>query len=385
MSTIRFQQVNVPPGVIDLGVGQPQNALLPSELMRRAAEHTFGAPGSDYLQYGAEWGDGHLRLALGRYLTDAYGCPVEAEHLFITNGNSQALELLCTVLTEPGDVVIVEEPTYFLALNIFRDHHVDVVSVRVDADGLVVDDLDVELSRLAAAGRRVRFIYTIPTYQNPTGATLTPERREQLVEMSRRHDVLVVADEVYHLLHYGDERPPAPMSAYVDRGPILSIGTFSKILAPGLRLGWVHGSPERLARLAGSGLVESGGGLNPVPCALVAAILEEGWQADFLRELRSTYGRRVETMAGALRVHVPGWVEYDVPDGGYFFWLTLPAPMDAAEVRERAARAGLDFRHGALFSSRGGLPRHLRLSFAYYDDGEIVEGVRRLGRVLGQT
>ena len=175
------------------------------------------------------------------------------------------------------------------------------------------------------------------------------------------------------------------MSAYVDQGPILSIGTFSKILAPGLRLGWVHGSPERLAHLAGSGLVESGGGLNPVPCALVAAILEEGWQADYLRELRSTYGRRVETMAGALRAHVPGWVEYDVPDGGYFFWLTLPAPMDAAEVRERAARAGLDFRHGALFSSRGGLPRHLRLSFAYYDDGEIVEGVRRLGSVLGQT
>jgi DNA-binding transcriptional MocR family regulator len=385
VSTIRFQQVNVRPGTIDLGVGQPQNALLPNELMRWAAERKFGGAESDYLQYGAEWGDGHLRLALGRYLTDAYGCPVAAEHLFITNGNSQALDLLCTVLTEPGDVVIVEEPTYFLALNIFRDHRLDVVSVRVDSDGLVVDELDVELAALAAAGRRVRFIYTIPTYQNPTGATLTLERREQLVEVSGRHDVLVVADEVYHLLHYGQAMPPAPMSAYIDRGPILSIGTFSKILAQGLRLGWVHGSPERLEHLAGSGLVESGGGLNPVPCALVAAILEEGWQADYLLELRSTYGRRVGTMAGALSAQLPDWVEYDVPDGGYFFWLTLPAPMDAAEVRERATRAGLDFRHGALFSGRGGLQRHLRLSFAYYEDGDIVEGVRRLGSVLGDS
>ena len=203
--------------------------------------------------------------------------------------------------------------------------------------------------------------------------------------MSRHYDVIVVADEVYHLLHYGEATPPAPMSAYVDRETILSIGTFSKILAPGLRLGWVHGPPERLERLAGSGLIESGGGLNPVPCALVTAILEEGWQADYLRSLRSTYGRRVGTMAGALRAHLPEWVEFAVPDGGYFFWLTLPAPIDAIDVRARATGAGVDVREGALFSSRHGLRGNLRLSFAYYDDEDIVEGVRRLGRVLRQT
>ncbi|MGD9700843.1 MAG: PLP-dependent aminotransferase family protein [Acidimicrobiia bacterium] len=382
MSTIRFQQVNVPPGVIDLGVGQPQNALLPHSYVRRAAERQFGTRGSEYLQYGAEWGDGHLRLALGRYLTEAYGCPVEAEHLFVTNGNSQALDLLCTVLTRPGDVVVVEEPTYFLALNIFRDHGLDVVSVRVDADGLVIDELEDELARLAADGRQVGFVYTIPTFQNPTGSTLSPDRREQLADVSRRRDVIVVADEVYHLLHYGDAVPPAPMSAYVDRAPILSIGTFSKILAPGLRLGWVHGEPELVGRLAGSGLVESGGGLNPVPCTLVAAILEEGWQAEYLQTLRLTYGRRVETMAAALREHVPDWVGYDVPDGGYFFWLTLPAHVDAADVRRSAARFDVDVRHGALFSSRQGLRHELRISFAYYDEADIVEGVTRLGRAL---
>ena len=383
MSTIRFQQVNVPAGVIDLGVGQPQNALLPHEHFRRAAERQFAGAGSEHLQYGAEWGDGHLRLALAAYLTGAYGCPVDPAHLFVTNGNSQALDQICTMLAAPGDVVVVEEPTYFHALTILRDHGLEVIGVPVDGDGLDVDALAVALDAQTGRGRRVAFVYTIPTYQNPTGTTMTTARRDLLVDVCRERGVLVVADEVYHLLAYGDP-PPPPLSAYVGRGPVVSLGTFSKILAPGVRLGWAHGAPDLLGRLAGSGLVDSGGGLNPIPGALVTTILEEGWQAEILDGLRSTYSSRVATMATALRTHLPAEVGYEVPEGGYFFWLTLPDGVSAEELRARAVVHGVDGRHGALFSCRGGLADRLRLSFAYYDEADIEDGIARLGRAFAQ-
>ncbi|HZY07190.1 MAG TPA: aminotransferase class I/II-fold pyridoxal phosphate-dependent enzyme, partial [Ilumatobacteraceae bacterium] len=158
MSTIQFQQVVVPEGVIDLGVGQPNNAILPRDYIRRAAEMQFN-DSPEFLQYGAEWGDGYHRVALGEYLTEAYGTPVAAEQLFSTNGNSQALEMLSTVLTEPGDVVLVEEPTYFLAFQMFRDHGLEIRGVPIDSEGVIVDALLAEASAVRAAGKRVAFAY----------------------------------------------------------------------------------------------------------------------------------------------------------------------------------------------------------------------------------
>ena len=159
MSTIQFQQVVVADGVIDLGVGQPNNAILPVDYVRRAAERQFN-DSPEFLQYGAEWGDGYHRLALAEFLTSAYGATVDPEQLFSTNGNSQALEMLCTVLTKPGDVVIVEEPTYFLAFQMFRDHGLEIRGVPIDGDGLVIDALTSEVAAIRAGGRRVAFLYT---------------------------------------------------------------------------------------------------------------------------------------------------------------------------------------------------------------------------------
>jgi 2-aminoadipate transaminase len=381
VSTIQFQQVVVPEGVIDLGVGQPNNAILPVDYVRRAAEMQFN-DSPEFLQYGAEWGDGYHRIALGEYLTEAYGTPVAPEQLFSTNGNSQALEMLCTVLTEPGDVVIVEEPTYFLAFQMFRDHGLEIRGVPIDDEGLVVDALIDEVAAIRAAGKRVAFAYTIPAFQNPTGITMSAQRRRELVDAARANDVLIVADEVYHLLRFAPGAMPPPMSAYVDEGPILSLGTFSKILAPGMRLGWIHGSVERLAALADSGLILSGGGLNPVTSTLATAMMRAGWQSEYVEWLRATFARRSATMIASLREHMPEWVQYDVPAGGYFVWLRLPAGADGAALRSVAKQHGVDLRHGAQFSPTGALGNHLRLSYAFYDDDDIVEGISRLGRAL---
>ena len=381
MSTIQFQQVVVPEGVIDLGVGQPNNAILPRDYIRRAAEMQFN-DSPEFLQYGAEWGDGYHRLALAEYLTEAYGTTVAPEQLFSTNGNSQALEMLSTVLTKPGDVVIVEEPTYFLAFQMFRDHGLDIRGVPIDDDGIIVEALIDQVAAVRAAGKQVAFAYTIPAFQNPTGVTMSTERRGDLVDAARANDILIVADEVYHLLRFAPGVMPPAMSAFVDDGPIISLGTFSKILAPGMRLGWIHGSVERLAALADSGLILSGGGLNPVTSTLATAMMRMGWQAEYVEWLKATFARRSATMVGALREHMPDWVEYDVPAGGYFMWLRLPPNVDGAALRAVAKQHGVDLRHGALFSPTGALGNHLRLSYAFYDDDDISEGVARLGRAL---
>jgi 2-aminoadipate transaminase len=381
VSTIQFQQVVVPDGLIDLGVGQPNSAILPVDHIRRAAAETFGANG-EFLQYGAEWGDGRHRVALGEFLTASYGVPVLPEQLFSTNGNSQALEMLCTVLTTPGDVVIVEEPTYFLAFQMFRDHGLEIRGVPIDDDGLIVAALAAEVDAVRAAGQRVAFVYTIPAFQNPTGVTMSATRRTQLVAAAADLDVLIVADEVYHLLRYAPGEMPPPMSAYVDEGPVLSIGTFSKILAPGMRLGWIHGATHRLAALADSGLILSGGGLNPVTSQLATAMIRNGSQDEYIEWLRVTFARRSATMIAALREHVPQWVEYETPSGGYFVWLRFPSHIDGAQLRSRAKQCGVDVRHGAQFSPTGALANHVRLSYAFYDDADITEGVQRLGQAL---
>ncbi len=381
MSTIQFQQVVVAEGVIDLGVGQPNNAILPVDYVRRAAMVQFGES-PEFLQYGAEWGDGHHRIALGDYLSEAYRTPVSPEQLFSTNGNSQALEMLCTVMTEPGEVVVVEEPTYFLAFQMFRDHGLELRGVPLDGEGLVVEALIDEIAAIRAAGKRVAFVYTIPAFQNPTGITMSAQRRRDLVAAASANEVVIVADEVYHLLRYAPGPMPLPMSAYVDEAPILSIGTFSKILAPGMRLGWIHGSVERLAALADSGLILSGGGLNPVTSTLATAMIRMGWQQEYLEWLRVTFARRAATMVAALVEHMPSWVEYDIPTGGYFVWLRLPPGTDGKALRAHANAHGVDVRHGAQFSPTGALGNHLRLSYAFYDDADIAEGVARLGRAL---
>ncbi|MCI0424546.1 MAG: PLP-dependent aminotransferase family protein [Actinobacteria bacterium] len=382
MTTIQYRQVEVPEGVIDLGVGQPDASVFPAALLGRAAAACYATDASDeFLQYGADYGDGHHRVALAGFLTDAYNLAVDPELLFTTNGNSQALDLVCTMFTRHDDVVVVEEPTYFLARGILADHGLGAIGVPLDEDGMRVDLLELTLEKLASEGRPARLIYVIPAFNNPTGISLSAERRAMLADVAERHGALIVADEVYHLLDYDPPGPP-PMSAWVDRGNVISMGTFSKILAPGLRLGWIHASSEILARLVSSGLVASGGGLNPVTSALVTEVIRSGDLAMNIESLRREYRRRVDVMDRALRANIPEGVTWRRPTGGYFFWLALPEGSDGESVRSTANEVGVDVRHGSLFSSHGGMRHHIRLSFAYYLDDEIVEGVARMGRAL---
>ncbi len=371
-------QSPIPPHLIDLGVGNPDMDLLPLELMRQAAGHALAQGDAAPLQYGYEAGDMRFRQALVAFLSHEYTLKIDPSQLFVSNGVSQALDLICTLHTQPGDVVFVEEPTYFLALRIFADHRLRVVGLPTDEHGLVIEALEEELKR-----RRPALLYTVPTHQNPSGTTLPLERRRRLVALAEAHGFLVVADEVYHCLTYSGA-PPPPMASFVDSGAVLSLGSFSKILAPGLRLGWVQGRGDRLQTLAQCGLLDSGGGLNPFTAAIVRSALELGWQQQHLDHLRQVYAARLDALDAALQRHLTGQLSYRRPAGGFFIWARLADGRDAEALMPAALAYGVSFRPGVRFSSRGGQRNALRLCFAYYDEERLREGALRLAQALGE-
>lgn len=376
LTEIRTTQLNLAPGMIDLAVGQPSPALLPLGLLRQAADLRLGQKDASLLAYGAEAGDGYFRIALSDFLSEHYQFRVDAENLFVTAGASQGLDLICTLFTRPGDTIFVEEPSYFLALRIFADHGLKIVGLPMDADGLVVEVLEEKLQERVPA-----FLYTIPTFHNPASVTLTASRRQRLVELSRRHNLLIVADEVYHLLAYADA-PPSPLAQSAETGLILSLGSFSKIMAPGLRLGWIQATPHLLERLTTCGLLDSGGGLNPFTSALVGKAIEKGLQHQQLATLKSVYARRKVVLRNALRAHLSTAVRFTEPDGGFFIWLEFPEELDTAQMLAEARRRRVGYLPGQRFSSRNGLKNYARLSFSYFDAAQLEEGVRRLAKVI---
>ncbi len=376
MTAFSSAQKEIPPGRVDLAIGQPSPGLLPVAAMARAAAHCTSHPACVLLAYGPEQGDGHFRAALSQFLGKIYAMPVDPAHLLVTNGASQAIDLICTLFSRAGDTIFVEEPTYFLARKIFADHRLNPVALPMDANGLIIDALEEALTHTRPA-----FLYTIPTYHNPTSVSLSAARREQLVELSRRHDLLVVADEVYHPLSY-TSAPPPPLAAACTSAKVISLGSFSKILAPGLRLGWLQAAPGRVERIAQCGLLDSGGGLNPFTSGVVRSAMELGLVDETLDLLKETYSRRLQAMCAALRSRLPAAVQFTEPAGGFFIWLTLTEGVDATALLAEAIAHNVEFMPGPKFSSRQGLKNCLRLSFAYYDTPELLTGVERLSAVI---
>ena len=367
------------PGVINFGVGQPSADLLPVDLVQAASAHFLACAVPIELNYGERQGDVRFRAVLAEFLSLNYAHPVGPEDLFVSAGNSQALDFLCGQLAQEGDTVFIEEPTYFLAHQIFADHGLKMVGIPVDEDGMRTDVLMKQLGQHDPVK-----VYTIPSFHNPGGQTLSHERRKLLAGLSREHDFLVVADEVYQLLHYFKEPPPA-LGTMTESGNILSLGSFSKIMAPGLRLGWIQTSGDLMERLLGTGVVNSGGSFNHFTSHVVRHAIEMGLQQELLEKLRAAYRRRVEAMDEALHEHLDGLAHWKRPDGGYFFWLELEAGTDASALRKLAADYRTGFQAGEVFSCNHGLKNRLRLSFAHYGEDDIREGIARLGRLLKEN
>jgi len=372
MTELPITQVDSPPGFIDLGNGNPDLGLLPLVFVRQAAEKFFASNDPRPLQYGTEQGNGFFRHALAGFLSKAYRDQVDPDQMFVTSGVSSALDLICTLFTKSGDVIFAEEPSYFLALSIFADHGLKVVPIPMDKDGLHVDVLEELLQEHSP-----KFIYTIPTFQNPSGLTISLERRQKLIEIAQEEKIMIVADEVYHFLNYGD-RPPEPFSV-LGKGNenVISISSFSKILAPGLRLGWIQAHRSIIQRLAGCGLLDSGGGMNPFTSAIVRHLIEAGNLESHLRRIRAEYACRLGAMVYALQEYLPQ-ANFVQPSGGFFYWVEFPG-AEMSQLRQKLNENMVDVRPGALFSCTGDMQAYARLSICHYRGPEIEEGVQRLG------
>ena len=355
----------------------------PTEELGRATQSVLGQQSAVPLQYGAVQGFGPLLESLASYLStqDAYGGSVTPECLFLTAGASAAIDLATTLYSTAGDTVIVEEPTYYLIEQIFVDHGLNVVGVPTDADGLDTDALADLLA--SAKSPRPKLIYTIPTYQNPNGSVLPLHRRRHLVELAQRYGFTVIADEVYQLLHYGPP-PPPPMAMLDDSadGCVISLGSSSKILSPGLRLGWVHASPNVIRRFIDSGVAASGGGLSHFAATLAHAMLESGSLQENIDTLRRVYGQRHDDMADLLRDRFGDTIAFTPPGGGYFYWLTMSDGTNTDELLTRAREAGVSYRPGTAFSASGGFADALRISISLYETDELAEGLRRLADAM---
>ena len=376
MENIQTAQLSLPPGMIEFGAGQPSPSLLPLKLLREAAANRLGNDDASYLAYGAEQGDGYFRKILAEYLSEQYRMPVDYNSLFITGGASQGLDLICTLFSRPGDTIFVEEPSYFLALRIFADHGLNIVSLPMDDQGLVIEALEQKLLKNAPA-----FLYTIPTFHNPSSVTLPADKRERLVQLGRQQNFPIIADEVYHMLAYSST-PPPPLASHTANSPVISLGSFSKIMAPGLRLGWIQAGADILRRFPACGLVDSGGGLNPFTSGIMRSAIELGLLDRQLINLKAVYQERKIALSNELRSVLPDSVRFIEPGGGFFIWLKFADDIDTVKMLAAARQYNVGFLPGINFSGERGLKNYLRLSFAYYDVPELEEGARRLGAVI---
>ena len=375
-----FTQNVLRPGVIELAYGEPDPGLLPVDLVRSATLAALDEYGPGALAYGQLQGPPALRDAVARRLSALEGRTVAADDLLVSGGNSQALDQVLTALTKPGDVVLVEVPTYNLALGIIADHPVEVTGVPLDDEGLDVEALEATLDVLTSSGRRARLLYTVATYHNPAGVSLSAARRLRLLELARRRDLVVVEDDVYRELPYEDEAPPA-LRALDAGAPVVRLGSFSKSLAPGLRVGYIDARADLRERLAAAGVLESGGCPSQFAATAVARVLLAGVYDAHVARLRRAYAARRDALVDALRLHLPAGCRFAVPAGGFFVWLRLPPGILATPLLGAAEPLGVAFAPGARFRTDGD-DSEVRLAFSLYDERELAEGARRLGDAI---
>jgi 2-aminoadipate transaminase len=372
-----------PPGaadIISLAAGLPAPELFPLEALSAAFARAFRYDGPGCLQYGSPRGLPALRVVVCQQLA-ARGVDATPDEVMITTGSSQALDLLGRVLLDAGDTVAVEAPTFPGALDAWRSRSPRFLTVPLDDEGLVVEALE---EALRTAPEPPRFVYTLPTFQNPAGVCLSAQRRMGLLELSAKHNLLIVEDDPYFDLWYDQPPPPPPIRALTDaRKHVIYVGSFSKILAPGLRLGFVVADRAVMKHLLRAKAAADLHSVGIVQSALLALYTSGDFDVLAHRGMvRDLYRARRDAVCAALEDHVQGGATWRRPRGGFFVWLELAGGVRADSLMPRAKAAGVSFLSGRAFYPYAGGEHALRLSFAHASPPRLICGVQRLAQAI---
>jgi 2-aminoadipate transaminase len=375
------------PDVISLAGGLPDTSTFPPELYAKLMAHVAARSTARALQYGPTEGMRATMDCIVEVMAEE-GTPVDPENLIVTTGGQQVIDLVCKTLIDPGDVIVAEAPTYPGAIPTFGAYQAEVVQIEMDGEGMPIDELESVLDRLQAEGRRPKFIYTIPNFQNPGGVTMSLGRRRRLVQVARERELLVLEDNPYGLLRYEGEPLPTLYSLDASGAAkdgasdfVIYLGTFSKILSPGLRLGWAIAPRPVLEKL---NLGKQGADLcsSPVTQMFVATYFQEhDWRA-YLGQLKLLYRRRRDVMLEALQESFGERATWTRPQGGLFIWATLQGGADTTDLLAQSEGVAFVPGRSAYMDGRSG-GSSMRLNFAGVPDDDIREGIRRIGRAMG--
>jgi 2-aminoadipate transaminase len=370
------------PEVISLAGGLPDTSTFPPESFAAQMTRIASESAAEALQYGPTEGFEAMKAAICDVMA-AEGMAPDREDVIVTTGGQQALDLIAKSLLDPGDPVICEAPTYPGAVPVFSSYQADTHQVEMDEHGMRVDLLEELLDRLEQASRRPKFIYSVPSFQNPAGVTLSGERRRRLVELAREREVLIVEDNPYGLLRYEGE-PEAPLYQLDGGDYLVYVGTLSKILSPGIRLGWAVAPPPVMEKMV---LGKQATDLCTSTLAQYFALeyfAEDRWRS-YVDDLCGIYRSRRDAMLEALERHFPRQASWTRPAGGLFVWATLPPYIDTSDLLAKALRENVAFVPGAAAYVDPRQGRNaMRLNFSGSKEDEIREGIRRIGKVVAE-
>ena len=377
----RLFAVSMRPNMISLAGGLPSPEAFPADRAAEIAERALREESSRAMQYGAARGDSQLIEVVVERMR-ARGMQVSPEEILITNGAQQGPDLAGKAFADPGDLILTEAPSFIGALGAFGNYEAKLVGVRLESDGLDVEELESTLNRLGQEGTSPKFLYTTPNFHNPAGVTMSQEKRVRLMELAGQYDVLILEDDAYGELWFeGGPESTKPVKTLDEEGRVLYAGSFSKIVSPGIRLGWIAGPREIIDKFEMAKQM-----MDVCPSTLtqilVCGLARDGYLDRYVPKLRDLYRIRRDAMVGALEAHMPEGVTWTKPNGGFYVWPTLPEGMNALDLFHRAIERNVAFVIGAPFFPEGGGERNLRLSFCHETPEMIGEGIRRLGLAM---
>ena len=370
------------PDVLSFAGGLPDAATFPMDAMKEVTVQVFDDHGSMSLQYGPTAGYTALREWIAARMGTVEGVSATVDDVIVTSGGIEAMDLIAKTLLNPGDIVIVEAPTYLTAFSVFRCYGVDFVAVDIDDEGMRVDLLEEKLLELERQGKRAKLIYTMPAFQNPGGVTMPLDRRRRLVELADGYDIPILEDHAYAELYF-DHAPPPSLKALNPDG-VLFVSTFSKIFGPGIRLGWIAAPPAVIAQLCQAKL-----GSDQCSSTLGQRIVHEygrqGLMDSQIVLSRALYRAKRDTTLAALAGHAPPGMTWTRPDGGFYVWLTIPEGIDTTSMLAWAVEhEKVAFVAGPSFYADGRGTNQFRVCFSYLDQELIEEGISRICRAVAR-